>query len=281
MSVQACAAPLPLLAKQHTPNNSKIYIASLSPRGEIGPVTVATTKQGYVNQPAFTADGLYFTWRPDGSQADIWFRDLQGHEHAVTCTSEEEYVPSPTPDHRLSIIHVASDLTRQLVILGLDGKPQQTLFPGENTVGAYRWADDHTIAIFVSDPDGSSRLVLGDVSTGKLDTVARQVGAALAPIPNTHMISYVDNSDEHHATLRSMELATHATAKLVELPDGVDNVAWLADGTMLAGSGTKILRASEQAPAWSQVADLHLDGPITRLVVSDDRTRIAIVVHTN
>src|SRR5689334_22870393 len=87
---QACAPALPLLAKQHTPNSSRLYVAPLviaDSTVHVGAPVLVTTKRGYVNQPAFTADGtgLYFTWRPVGSQADIWLHDLRtGAERAVT-----------------------------------------------------------------------------------------------------------------------------------------------------------------------------------------------------
>lgn len=238
-----------------------------------------------MNQPAFTADGggVYFTWRPEGSQADIWFHDLRtNQEHPVTCTSEEEYVANPTPDGKgLTVVRVNRDLGRTLTVLGLDGKPQQTLFPSLNTVGAYRWADDHTVAMLLFAPDAPSRIVLGDVRTEQVDSVAEQVGASLTVIPGTHAISYIDNSDEHQANLMRLDVASHTTAKLLALPDGVDSVAWLADGSMLAGSGTQILRTSLAAPSWHKVADLsgQIHGEIARLLVSDDQHRLAIVVR--
>jgi Tol biopolymer transport system component len=252
---------------------------------EVGRPSLLTSKQGYVNQPAFTADGggVYFTWRPEGSQADIWFHDLRTRqERPVTCTSEEEYLASPTPDRQgLTVVRVDRDLGRTVAVLGFDGKPRQTLFPRLTTVGAYRWADDHTMAMLLFAPDAPSRIVLGDVSTGAIDSVAEQVGASLAAIPGARAISYVDNSDEH-AQLMRLDLASRATAKLLTLPDGVDGVAWLADGSMLAGSGTQILRASPAAPPWQKVGDLagQIRGTIARLVVSDDQRRVAIVVRS-
>jgi hypothetical protein len=285
---QACASALPLLARQHTPNASTIYLAEIAVSTDtirLDPPTRLTTKQGYVNQPAFTAGGggVYFTWRPDGSQADIWFHDLRTHEeHPVTCSSEEEYLASPTPDGKgLTVVRVNPDLGRTMTVLGLDGKPRQTLFPRLVTVGAYRWADDHTIAMLLFEPDAPSRIVLGDVRSENIVSVAEQVGASLAVIPGTHAISYIDNSDEHQANLMRLDVASHATAKLLALPDGVDSVAWLADGSVLAGSGTQILRASPAEPSWREVADLssQLHGTIARLIISDDQRRLAIVVR--
>ena len=76
--------------------------------------------------------------------------------------------------------------------------------------------------------------------------------------------------------------ATRATGELLALPEGTDTVAWLDDGSVLAGSGTKLVRATIGGP-WHEVADLAgtLAGPITRVVISPDRRRLAIVVHVD
>lgn len=293
----ACAPALPLLASQHTANVTRIYVAPLTVSASsirLGAPALMTRKRGYVNQPAFASDGsgLYFTWRPVGSQADIWFHDLRsGEDHPVTCTSEEEYAASMTPDRMaLSVIRVGNDLSRTLAVLGFDGKLQRTLLPSLTLVGAYRWADDHTLAVFVSAPDGASRLVLGDATTGRVDAVAEQVGAALAAIPGTHAISYLDNRDPHRMSLMSVDVASRATEKLLELPDDVDQVAWLADDSVLVASGTRILRATPMAavrapasPTWQEVGDLagKLDGAIARLLVSEDQRWLAIVVRVD
>ena len=294
---RACAPALPLLASQHTPNVTRIYVAPLAVSAgaiRLGTPALMTHKHGYVNQPAFASDsgGLYFTWRPVGSQADIWFHDLRsGAERPVTCTSEEEYAASMTPDHTaLSVIRVGKDLSRTLTLLGLDGKTRRTLVPSLTLVGAYRWADDHTVAVMVSGPDGALQLVLGDVSTGRVDPVAEQVGAALAAIPGTRAISYLDNREPLRMSLMSLDVASQATEKLLELPEGVDHVAWLSDDSVLAASGTRVLRATPTgaprapgSPAWQEIGDLagKLNGAIARLVVSDDQRWLAIVVRVD
>ena len=276
--VGACAAPLPLLAKQHSPNNSRLYLATFD-GVTVGAPRLVTAKRGYVNQPAFAGEGLYFTWRPEGSQADIWLHDLRTNdERAITCTSQEEYGASTTPDHHLSVIRIEDNLERRLVVLDAAGAPSRTLFPSLTTVGAYRWADDHTVAIMVSNPDGSaSKLVLGDVGTGAAVSVAEEVGGALAVIPNAHALSYVDMAGER-PTLMRLDLAARVTSKLVELPDGVDTVAWLGDGTALAGTANRIVRWKPGAASWEDVARVSVDGSIARVVVSPDERTLAIVV---
>jgi Tol biopolymer transport system component len=284
----ACAVALPLLAKQHTPNATRLYLASLALRDgkvEIGAPALATSKRGYVHQPAFSPEGngLYFTWRPDGSQADIWFRDLAtGAERPVTCSSVEEYAAAPRGDG-LTVVRVEPDLRRDLVSLGPDGRERQILFPSLTTVGAQVWIDDTTAVLFVTGttPDGASSLVLADQRTGTLAKLVENVGAAMAVIPGTRDISFVDLSDDGHAKLMRLDVGTHATTLLLPLPDGVDQVAWLPDGSVLAGVGTRIVRASPTSPEWQDVAELAsaIAGPIMRVVVSSDHRRIALVVR--
>lgn len=274
----ACsAAVLPQLASQHTPNRSKLYVASLDGI-RVGAPALVTDKAGYVNQPAFTPDGggLYFTWRPDGGQSDLWLHDLRSHsERAVTCTSTEEYVAGPLPDGRITAIRIEPDLTKHLVVLA---PREEVLFPAVTNLGAYRWVDDHTVALMTSTDDGATALVFGDVTTGAIAPIAEHVGGALAVIPGERAISFVDTSGDH-MVLRRADLATRTTAELFALPDGTDTVAWLADGSAIAGTGTKIVRYS--GSTWTEIADLSgaVAGPIARIVISANQRQLAIVVR--
>jgi hypothetical protein len=77
------------------------------------------------------------------------------------------------------------------------------------------------------------------------------------------------------------DLATRAAAPLASLPDGVTGVTWLPDGSLVRGSGTRILRASPASATWQELADLTgaIDGPILGLHVRDGR--LVITVHVD
>ena len=149
------------------------------------------------------------------------------------------------------------------------------------TVGAYTWVDDATAALFVlpTPPASAASLVLGDVRTGKLETVVENIGPALSMIPGTHDLSYIDQSDEDHWNLMRLDLATRARTLVLKLPEGVTHVTWLPDGSFLACIGTRIMRASLAAPTWHDVADLAgaIDGTLTGVVVSKDRSHVALI----
>lgn len=278
--VAACQAPvLPKLAAQHTPNRSKLYVASID-HGTVSTPKLVTTKAGYVNQPAFTRDGhgLYFTWRPDGGQSDIWLHDLAtGDEHAITCSSEEEYAASEMADGRISAIRVEPDLTKHLVVLG---SPVQELLPAVVNVGAYRWVNDHALAVMTVD-DGATKLALADQTTGVVEPIGGPITGAISVTPDRKSISYVSPAGDM-MQLFVTDVATHESKVVRALPEGVDNASWLDDTTLLIGKDTQLMTAGATGD-WSQLTDLgtSLAGPIVRIALSPDRTRVAIVVHVD
>jgi hypothetical protein len=281
----ACAPALPLLAQQHTRNVTRLYLApaSLDTTLHLGAPVPATARTGFVSQPAFTPDGagLYFTWRPDGSQADIWYRDLRtAAEHPVTCTSTEEYSARPI-DGGLSVIRVEPDLTRHVVRLTADGRARDTLFPNQPNIGAYTWLDATTAALFIppTPPATETSLVLADTRTPTLTPLVTQLDPGVAVIPGSHDLSYVDHADPDHLRLMRLDLATRATTLIAPLPDRFSHIAWLPDGSYLAFLGTRIFRATPDAPQYTLVADLagRIDGALTSITLSPDRTRVALV----
>lgn len=265
---QACAPALPLLAKQHTPNATSLYLAPLSIAGakiSIGSPALATQKTGYVNQPAFAGDALYFTWRPDGGQSDVYRQDRDG-EHAVTCTSEEEYAPAVVGD-RVTVIHVAADLATGLATL--DGR---RLFPTIDKVGAQVWIDETTVVMFTSGEP--TALVRGDLKTGTTQKLVDNAGPALAVIPGTRAISFIDQSGDQ-PELKKLVVDTGEVSTIMPLPDDIQQVAWIDDSTLLAGRGTKLVLA-RPGDEWREVIDPGL-GTIQRVVIAPDHKRIAIV----
>jgi hypothetical protein len=278
----ACAAAVPQLATQHTRNVTRIYVATLAFANgvvTVGAPELLTKKPGYVNQPAFADDGagLYFTWRPDGGQADVWYHDLAtGTERPITCTSEEEYSATPTRDGLIAL-RIVADGSRALVRLGADGAIRDHLFPAVHDIGAYVWIDDAHVAMFFGGPDGT-RLELGDPRSGAMRKVADGVTAAMAAIPGAAALGYVDQTADP-ARLMRLDLATGATVPVGTIPVTVEKFAWLPDGSVLAGEGRAIVRASAADPTWREVGrfDGRLEGTITRVIAG--RSHLAIVTR--
>jgi dipeptidyl aminopeptidase/acylaminoacyl peptidase len=277
------AGPGALAAQQ--PPSTDIYLAPLTVRGtrvELGTPVNVTRRQGYDNQPRFSRDGgtLYFTSvrGAAGSQADIWRLDLASGEAApFTETPESEYSPTVTPDGRaLSVVRVERDSAQRLWRFPLDGGRPTLVLEHIKPVGYHAWLDAHILALFVlGDPN---TLQLADTRTGRADTVARGVGRTLAQVPGKRALGLVQKRGPHDWWLASLFPATRTVTPLVKLPDGVEDFAWLPDGSAIVGQGSRLLRW-RSGGQWEEVADLGSSGveSITRIAVSPMGDRIAVV----
>lgn len=274
------------LPAQQAPSTD-IYVAPLAVRDgrvEVGTPVNVTRHRGYDNQPAFTSDGrtlLYTVVRDSGSQADINRLDLATLRSApITRTPESEYSPTLTPDgHGISVVRVERDSTQRLWRVPLEGGDATLLIPRLAPVGYQAWLDDHTLALFVL--GSPNALVIADTRTGSADTVARNVGRSLHALPGARVLGYVAKRAPHEWWLTSMDPATRKPTDLVRLPDGVEDYAWLPDGSAIVGQGSVLLRWRPGTSAWERIADLSgsgVDG-ITRLAVSPAGDRIAIVAR--
>ena len=268
---------------QAGPPGTDIFLASLSVSGSkvtVGTPTNITARAGYDNQPSFTPDGasiLFTSIRADG-QSDIYRYDLASRRTSqVTRTPESEYSPTVTPgDERFSVIRVEKDSAQRLWSFALDGSDPRVIVPALKPVGYHAWLDDGTLAMFVL--GNPNALVHGDPATGRVDTLARRIGRSLARIPGTHAFSYSQTLDS--ATwLESRAWPGTATEKIVRLPNGVQDIAWLGSDLVVCGVGSTLQIWRRGTNGWSIVADFRAAGPkhITRLAISPDQKWIAFV----
>jgi dipeptidyl aminopeptidase/acylaminoacyl peptidase len=275
------AVPVSRVAAQ-APPSTDVFLAALSSSG----ATVAaraprnvTNRAGYDNQPSFTPDGrsLLFTSVRDDGQADIYRYDLGSSQTTrVTSTAESEYSATVTPDaRRFSVIRVERDSTQRLWSFALDGSDPRLVIASLAPVGYHVWIDANRIAMFVLGRPNA--LVIGDLKSGRMDTVARNVGRSLARLPDGRGFSFVQIADST-SMLRGMDPATHRTWDVVRLPRGVQDIVWLRDGRLLAASGARLIMWKQGDAAWHDVANFSsVLTDASRLAVSPDERWLAIV----
>ncbi len=289
-SIAACSgavalivAALPLYAQQGQPD---VYLASLAITGggpQLGKVRNVTSRPGYDNQPAFSADGrsLYYTSTREDAQADIYRLDIaSGRSERVTKTApESEYSAVEVPGGgAISVIRVERDSTQRLWRLPLAGGEGSVLFPTLKPVGYHAWADaDRAVMFVLGNPNA---LALGNLATGAIDTIVVNVGRSLHRIPGSTRVSFVSKAYESAAWVMSLDVDTRDVKPLTKLPAGTEDYAWLPDGRLIAGSGSQLLVCDLARQAqWTPFADLAADGvtAISRLAVSPKGDRLAIV----
>lgn len=294
LSLVGALAAHDVAAGQTTPPSTDIYLAPI--RVEKGtpvigrPVNV-TNRPGYDNQPSFTPDSkvLLFTSTHEDAQADIYRYDRRTKTIArVTTTPESEYSATVFGDGaRFSVIRVEADSTQRLWSFRLDGSDPQLVFDAIKPVGYHVWVDSTTVAMFLLGKPNA--LVLADTRGGSIDTVARDIGRSLTPLPAGHGFSFVRRAPDSSWILTAVDVRGSGRQRrtlmmpLTRMPPGADYVAWLAPQLALSASGSKLLywQSGGETSKWTDLTDLSRYGlrRISRLAVSPDHAWLAIVAE--
>jgi hypothetical protein len=263
-----------------------VYLASVTlAQGppKIGAPMNITDRAGYDNQPAFTGDqsGVFFTSVREDAQADIYRYDIATKRttRVTTTAPESEYSATAIDEGRaISVIRVERDSAQRLWRFPVDGGAPAVILERVKPVGYHAWADGHTLALFVL--GSPNTLQLADTRTGVADTIASGIGRSLHRIPSSQRVSFVRKVSPTEWWVESLDPATRATSRLVRLPEGVEDYAWLPGGSIVCGRDSRLLWWSGRTgDEWREIADLASAGVkgITRLATSARGDRIAIV----
>jgi len=286
----ACQA----LGGQAAPPSTDIFLAPIRTQNDkpvIGKPVNITNRAGYDNQPSFTPDSrsVLFTSVREDAQADIYRYDLRTKATTrITSTPESEYSATVYGDgSRFSAIRVEADSTQRLWSFRLDGSDPRVVFEAIKPVGYHAWVDSTTVAMFLLGRPNA--LVIADVRGGRVDTVARDVGRSLVPLPNGGGFSFVQRMADSSWVLMAVDVRGSGAERrttampLVRMPPGADYVVWLRPAVAIAGAGTALWlwRAKDNTGKWSQLVDLGALGlrRVSRLALSPDHHWLAIVAE--
>ena len=262
--------------------DSEIFLVSLQQDGEsltFGPPENLTQNPGYDNQPAFTADGALLFASTRNGQTDIARLDLASR--SVTWLSDTpaggEYSPLPMPgDDGISAIRLDTTGLQRLYEYR-DGE-SRLLFP-ELKVGYQIWVGPDLLVCTVLVDEGMD-LVAARPGSGTFAPTQQGVGRSLQHIPGTQRISYTE-VQSGGMLLKSMDPVSGANEAITSLPEGVQDVCWLPDGSLLCGGDGVLRRLRPGLEAGWQV--VHTFGPgfgeITRLAVNEAGTLLALVAE--
>jgi len=297
ISIACALALLPygmLLGQATTPPSTDIFLASVRVRNGtpvVGPPVNITKRPGYDNQPSFTPDSraILFTSVREDAQADIYLYDVAAKRTTrVTSTPESEYSATVYGDGtRFSVIRVERDSTQRLWSFRLDGTDPRVVFTDVKPVGYHAWVDSTTVAMFLL--GSPNALVVADTHSGRPDTLARDVGRSLVPLPNGNGFSFVQRARDSSWVLTAVDVRgsghdVHTMVlPLTRMPPGADYITWLEPAVAITGTGTKLLlwRGTAKNPQWTELADLARYGlhRISRLALSPNRAWLAIVAE--
>ncbi len=246
----------------------------------VGEPTRLTDRDGYDNQPQFLADGsaiVYSSIEADGS-TDIVLHDLaSGAARKFTDTAESEYSPTPMPDgEAISVVRDYGDLVQQLWRFPLDGGEPELLLGEVGPIGYHAWIDDDELILFILGE--TMTLQRAAVGAAEGTVLGESPGRALARIPDSTEMSYVDKSSERWR-LTAIDAASGERRALVETRPGREDYAWAPDGSAWMGDGSRLYRWQPGGEAFTEVADLEAHGiyGITRLAFSPGGDRLVVV----
>jgi Tol biopolymer transport system component len=269
-----------------------VWIVSMKQTGvavSFGEPRNATHRAGYDNQPSFTPrnDAVMYTATDEAGKTDIWrFTLPDGKPTRLTNLPMSLYSATATPDGKsFSVIRVEPDSTQRLWKVPLDGRGAPSLVLEDlKPVGYHVWADDHTVVVYVLAPRGSARgtpstLQVVDVRTGKAEVVARNVGRALAKIPDRDAITFQQLVKDSLPWITELDLKTMKTRPLVQAPKGAEYHAWTPNGALLTAVGAGIFRYTDDG--WAPVANFEKYGVknISRIAVSPRGNWFAFVAE--
>lgn len=268
-----------------SPPATDIYLASIEPSSDgrirVGDPANISQHAGYDNQPYFVRGGqaVLFTSMRDGKQTDIYEYTVASRSlRQLTSTPESEYSPTPAPGDRVSVIRVESDGTQRLWAFPRSGAPSLVL-PAVKPVGYHAWVDDQTLVLFVLGEPPT--LQIADAGTGKSEIFSQRPGRCIRQAPGGKISFVQKGPGKEPWQIMELDVAVRKAAPVTETIEGREDYAWLPDGRLLMGSGSRLYLWSRDSRAgdWQQIADFTSAGigNITRLAVSPDGKRLAFV----
>lgn len=252
---------------------------------QIGTIVQVTQREGYDNQPAFTRDNrsIYYSSVGPDLQADIFRYDLEQGRHArITQTPTSEFSPTPRPrGDGFTVIREAAP-AQWLWQHDSSGRDLGIVLDQVSPVGYQVWPDDDHVAVFiVGGNEQAHRLELHELSSGKVEIIATDIGRCLQVVPNRRAFSYVQDGARARARggrlmIYDLDLEQHRA--VARLPVGVRDYAWTREGRVIAGFGSSLV-ALDADGSWRAFADLSDHGveEITRLSISPDGRWLAAV----
>jgi hypothetical protein len=271
------------LAAQTPPPETDIYLAPLRLRDgwvAVGAARNITNRAGYDNQPFFTADGraILYTSRLGDTQTDIFRYDIRAARSSqVTRTPESEYSPTPTPTGGFSVIRVEADSAQRLWRFDDRGGNPRVLLPAIRPVGYQAWIDLNSLALFVLGSPATLRL--GDLRSGRADSLSANIGRAIQKIPRWDGVSFVQRAQDSTMWIQRLQGSTRQIRPVAKLPAGAEYHAWTPRGALLATNGSKLLEWTPiEGGTWREVFDFAGQGiRLSRIAISPRGDWIAIV----
>ena len=201
---------------------------------QIGALSNCSNNAGYDNQPSFWAeDELLYTSTRKG-QTDVLHHQLTtGKKNWRSATEQgSEYSPLRIPSsEKFSAIRLDTSGLQRLYRYNSKGV-NQLLHPNLK-IGYQLWVDATTLLCTVLVDDRMDLYWLA-VESGTATLLQSSVGRSLHKVPNSEQLSFIHWKDGK-AIVTTIDQKTKAQEAVYELPEAVQDYAWLPNGAIIYG----------------------------------------------
>lgn len=265
--------------------NSEIYLFSIEKTD--GKYSFSNPKNisdnaGYDNQPPFSLDGksiLFTTNRREGN-FDIYEYQIAEMKISPLVTSEDnEYTAKELDGETITFVREGkTDQTMTVYKMNRETKKETPAFSVKEPIAYYAFNGKGDALVWVR-----YAFMMHFVNTEKsINRYAANYAQPSVPhlIPGTDKFSFMVRHPDDSLWIKEFDPETEAVRPIITSKDGKKDYAWMPDGSLLVGSGSKLFRFDEKTDrAWVEIADLSSFGikEITRMVVSSDGKYLALV----
>ena len=268
-----------LSAKVLAQPSTEVYLFDLSENGLSNPINISDN-EGYDNQPSFWSDSKSVLYaRNANGQTEIarYFLESKKTEIITNTLQGGEYSPTLIPGtSEISSVRLDTTGLQLLYRYNLDGS-SEVLVPNLK-IGYHAWISEKELVTFVLGQPATLQMIY--LETGNIRVLEDSIGRSLHKIPNTALFSYIDKSFEPWK-IKSMNMATGETDKIIEVIDGSEDYCWTSNGEILMAKESTIYMTNDiegWLPFWNLNERFGIVGNISRMNVSPDGTKLAIVV---
>lgn len=253
---------------------TEVYLLDLT-KDLDSPVNISHNP-GYDNQPSFWDNDYLLYTRTRAGQTDIARYNLNSKNTQWLCDTPQgsEYSPLRIPESEdFSAIRLDTSGLQRLYRYTADGKDE--LLFSSLKIGYQHWVSAKGLLCNVLVEDHMNLMLVQSDSATKL--IAEKVGRSLHRIPKKAELSFIQQK-EGKSVLSSFDLTKQNIQTLLPLPEGVQDVAWLATGILIFAQGKTLFKwdpnTSNGIQVWKKLRGIN---NISRLALSPNGKLLALV----
>lgn len=263
-------------------SNTEVYLFDLNTTEnqiEISNGKNISNNEGYDNQPSFQNEHTILFASTRNKQTDILqFNSSTQTKNWLSHTKQgSEFSPTQIPkSNYISAIRLD---TTGLQYLYRYKKGKSSAMLKDLIIGYHVWNTKNVLVSFVLGKP--HKLVISDLKKNTNSTVDTNIGRSLHNIPNTHLVSYIKKKKDEWE-IRSLNPKTGETNKIATTLPNVEDMCWLADGSILMGKGKALYKFHPKKDTDWRIVKLFEKEKfdhITRIAVNTSNSKIAIVAE--